>query len=108
METQIRRNERCITNLPKIIFIKTLQVIQYSCIEKVDMSVQQMESTKYKGKYAFSRICRSSAYHCIIYQKNKNTKGGPKTNYQHRKVPYQLYAKISESVRLNCWMLEKS
>jgi hypothetical protein len=40
-----------ITNLPKIIFMKTLQVIQYSYSVKVGVSVQQMKSTKYKGKY---------------------------------------------------------
>lgn len=48
------RNGQCITNLPKIIFMETLQVIQYSYNIKVDVSVQQMKSTKYKGKYITS------------------------------------------------------
>jgi hypothetical protein len=36
--------QQYITNLSKIIFMETLQVIQYSYNGKVDVSVQQMKS----------------------------------------------------------------
>jgi len=67
--------------------MKTLQVIQYSCIEKVYMSVEQMKSTKYKGKYFFLKYAGayqlSSELNYIITS-YRHTKQSSLTDTQNR------------------------